>query len=105
MRTLTITGFAYCKPAATYEHGKPNVVDGFTFDYCHMSTEDWGDEYIPAGTAELVITLPENFDPRVGAVDALTKRKAEIMAAFQARMNEIDKQISQFTAIEYVEAT
>jgi hypothetical protein len=99
-----ITGFAYCQPASSWEVDQSNVVDGFRFNFIHIDPVRMGGDYIPAGTATLTIESPDNFDPRGGAVELLNERKKEIMAEFQARMNEIDKQISQYTAIEYVEA-
>lgn len=97
-----IKGFAYCKPSASYDAGNANVIDGFSYNYCHMSAETFGGEYIHVGTAELIVDVPDDFDPRSGAVDMLQKRKKEMMAEFQERMNEIDRQISQYTALEFV---
>jgi hypothetical protein len=105
MKQITITGFAYCKPAAQYELNNQSVIDGFKYSFVHCDVSDWGDGYISAGTATLTIDLPEGFDPRAGAVKTLEEQRKKIQAEFQARMNEIDRQISQFTAIEYVEAT
>ncbi|MDH4481435.1 MAG: hypothetical protein QE279_01860 [Rhodoferax sp.] len=105
MKQITITGFAFCKPASDWEANHPNVLDGFKYDYVHCDVSDWGDGYISAGTATLTIDLPEGFDPRAGAVKTLEEQRKKIQAEFQARMNEIDRQISQFTAIEFVEAT
>ena len=52
------------------------------------------------GEATLTIDLPEGFDPRAGAVETLKEQKQELMAEFRARINQIDQQISQYTAIE-----
>lgn len=102
MKTITLTGFAYCKPAAEWESNQGNVFDGFRYGYsnCELS----GDGFIHAGTATLTVEVADDFDPRAGVVDALKEQKQKLMAQFQARINEIDKQISQYTAIEYVEA-
>jgi hypothetical protein len=101
MKTITVTGFAHCRPASNWQAGDSNVIDGFQFGYCHIKLE--GDGYIPAGTATLTIEVPDDFDPRMGVVDALKDQKQKLMAEFQSRINEIDKQISQYTAIEYAE--
>ena len=103
MKTLTINGFALCEPAESYEHKNPNCFDGFTYRFSQYDMTDVKG-YITAGTATLTINITEGFDPRGGAVKALEEQRKKIQAEFQARMNEIDKQISQFTAIEYAEA-
>lgn len=103
MKQITIQAFAYCKPAESYQHHQPNVVDGFAYSFIHCDVKDFGSGYIPAGTAILTIDLPEGFDPRGGAVKELEAQRKKIQAEFQARMNEIDRQISQFTAIEFAE--
>jgi hypothetical protein len=97
-KQITIKGFAYCEPAKSYESGQPNYVDGFRYGYCHVKLEGAG--YIHAGTVTMTINLPEGFDPRSGAVKTLEEQRKKIQAEFQARMVEIDRQISQFTAIE-----
>ena len=99
MKQLTIKGFAYCQPAESWEHGKPNVVDGFAYRFT-SSNMDGCKGYIHVGESTLTIDLPEGFDPRAGAVETLKAEKQKIMAEFQARINQIDQQISQYTAIE-----
>lgn len=98
MKQLTIKGFAYCKPAHEYETGNTNCRDGFAYGFCHMQLDGYG--FISAGPATMTIDLPEGFDPRSGAVEVLKEQKQKLMAEFQARINQIDQQISQFTAIE-----
>jgi len=100
MKTMTINGFAYCKPAESYHKGDVNVIDGFRYYFNCTSVEGWGDGYINAGEAQLIITLPEGFDPRGGAVKALEEQKRELMAEFQKRITQIDEQINRFTALE-----
>ena len=99
MKTLTIEALAYCVPAEDYEFESKNVFDGFKYDFAMTDISKLGGKYIYAGTSKLVITLPENFDPRDGAVKALEKQKQQIKAEFQARITEIERQISQFQAI------
>jgi hypothetical protein len=98
MKQITIKGFAHCKPANKWNTEDSNYRDGFSYDFCHVELE--GDGFIKAGTATLTIDLPEGFDPRAGAVETLKAEKQKIMAEFQARINQIDQQISQYTAIE-----
>ena len=99
MKTITIEGFAYCMPAESYQVDRADVFDGFKFDFAMADMSTLGGKYINAGTSKLIITLPENFDPRDGAVKALEKQKQQIKAEFQARITEIERQISQFQAI------
>lgn len=97
MKQITIQGFAHCSPSYSWRKDDSNVINGFAYDFCNIQLE--GDGYIPVGTATLTIDLPEGFDPRSGAVKTLEEQRKKIQAEFQARMNEIDKQISQYTAI------
>ena len=98
MKQITINGFAHCRPAKSHRHGDANVIDGFAYDFCHVQLD--GDGCIAVGEATLTFDLPEGFDPRAGAVETLKEQKQKLMAEFQARINQIDQQISQFTAIE-----
>ena len=97
MKTFTIEGFAHCQPAKDYQHGDANCVDGFVYGFSAIKFDHC--DYICAGTATLIIAQPKNFDPRCEAVKELEKQKKAIKAAFQARITEIDRQISQFQAI------
>ena len=99
MKQITIKGFAYCKPAESWEADRTDVFNGFRYGFIYTNI-DGTNGYIHAGTSTLTIDLPEGFDPRAGAVETLKAEKQKIMAEFQARINQIDQQISQFTAIE-----
>ena len=98
MKKITIKGFAHCTPANSWQSDSSNYRDGFAYDFCHVQLD--GDGFIAVGEATLTIDLPEGFDPRAGAVETLKEQKQKIMAEFQARINQIDQQISQYTAIE-----
>ena len=98
MKQITIKGFAHCKPAQSYQHGDAHVIDGFSYHFCHVQLD--GDGFIAVGEATLTFDLPEGFDPLAGAVETLKEQKQKLMAEFQARINQIDQQISQYTAIE-----
>jgi len=107
MKQITIQGFAYCKPAKSYETSNPNCIDGFTYDFIAFDPSEFSGnsvDYIHIGKATITIDAPDNFDPRAGAVQALEEQRKRIQAEFQARITEIDRQISQYTAIEYMEA-
>lgn len=98
MKQITIKGFAHCMAASNWEAECSHYRDGFTYGFCYIPLD--GDGYIAVGPATLTIDLPEGFDPRAGAVETLKAEKQKIMAEFQARINQIDQQISQYTAIE-----
>lgn len=98
MKQLTITGFAHCKPAHECQAVDSNYRDGFAFGFSPVALNDGG--FIGAGKATMTIELPDNFDPRVGAVETLKARKLQAMSDFQKLITQIDQQISQYTAIE-----
>ena len=98
MKQITIKGFAHCRPASEHQSRNSNYRDGFSYGFANVQLE--GDGFIPVGPATVTIDMPEDFDPRAGAVETLKQRKQQIMAEFQARINQIDQQISQYTAIE-----
>ena len=98
MKQITIKGFAHCRPASNWQAKDANCINGFAYGFCDVELE--GDGFIKAGTATLTIDLPEGFDPRAGVVETLKEQKQKLMAEFQARINQIDQQISQYTAIE-----
>lgn len=98
MKQITIKGFAHCRPASDWNANDSNYRDGFSYGFCHIELDR--DGYIKAGTSTLTIEVADDFDPRAGAVETLKAEKQKIMAEFQARINQIDQQISQYTAIE-----
>lgn len=54
------------------------------------------------GESEIEVEIPVNFDPRPGMVAALEDEKRELQAKFTARITEINAQISNLQAIEFV---
>ena len=47
------------------------------------------------------VDIPDEFDPRAKQVELLRAEKTKAMAEFQARITEIDRQISKLTALEF----
>ena len=86
-------------------------VEGFI----SLNTNDWagenaysfnrfemrGDGYVNVMPYTFEFTLPEGFDPRAELVEALKADKVKLMAEFQNRVTEIERKISELTAIEY----
>lgn len=98
MKTIELKGFVHCKPAADWDNG-PFVIDGLKYDFWQW--EDLKNSGL-ALVAPYTITLevPDNFNPNGQFVAALEAEKKKVMAEFQNRITEIDRQISQFLAIE-----
>jgi hypothetical protein len=85
-----IDGFIEYRPAA-YEGEQE-----FLFHRCTM--EDYGFVTVMPFTIEFEV--PDDFDPRQKMVEMLNAKKREVMAEFQKRLTEIDKQINKYTALE-----
>ena len=99
MRTITLNGFIQSKPKE-YWAGEENCVDGFElsfFKYEELTCAG----YSLVCPASITFDVPDNWDPRAGAVKALEEKRKELQAEFQARMSEIERQISQYTALEF----
>ena len=69
----------------------------YSFHTCTLP--DLGYVKVMAHTIE--IDIPEDFDPREKMVDLLKAEKKKLMADFHKRCKEIEKQISELTAITY----
>lgn len=57
-------------------------------------------DYVDVCEATIEVEVPDNFDPRGAQVESLKRQKQELMADFQARVTEIERQISKLTALE-----
>ena len=53
----------------------------------------------------ITFELPEKFNPNDQFIAKLEAEKQKIRAEFQKRITDIDRQISEFQAIEFVEQT
>lgn len=51
------------------------------------------------GEQEITYEVPDNYDFDVGVISALQKKKQLVMAEFQARITEIERQIQEHLAI------
>lgn len=85
----TITGFISYK-AASYPGDSE-----FYFHLCGMS--EYG--YTTVMPHSFEVEIPDSFDPRVEQVKALQAEKIKLMADFKARRTQIERKISELTAI------
>lgn len=91
----TITGVITYKKSL-YEEG-----EDFHFQHCEM--KDYG--YITVMPHSIEVEIPDDFDPRACQVDLLKAEKVKLIAAFQKRCTEIERQISELTALTFEAAT
>lgn len=97
MEKMTIKGFIQCEPASNWDN---NTFEGFTFSFwTYKDMTSHG--YSLVCPIELTFEIPEGFDPRGEVVKRLEEQKRKVQAEFQAKITEIERQISQFTAIEF----
>lgn len=59
-------------------------------------------DYTDVCEATVEVEVPDNFDPREAQVESLLRQKQALMAEFQTRCTEIERQISKLTALEAV---
>jgi hypothetical protein len=64
------------------------------------SVHNW-DSYVVAAPHTISLMLPESFDPRPIAVQALEAKREKLKAEFAASVAAINAQISKLTAIGY----
>lgn len=50
---------------------------------------------------EVEIEVPDNYDPRAQQIAALEAQKQKIMADFQQSVTDINRRISELSAVEY----
>ena len=63
------------------------------------------DDRILVGPQQITVDVPVAFDPRGPLVANLEERKRKLQAEFAACVTEINRQISELTAIECSEAS
>lgn len=93
---VTVKGFVHTRPADPWDN--KNVVDGMNYTFFGFEdAKSMGWVAVSPHTFEFVV--PEGFDHRVKAVEALEEKRKEVRAEFQARITEIDAQIAKFKAL------
>lgn len=68
-----------------------------------IDMSEYGYILVTTKEVEVLIDIPEGFDPVTGQVDSLKKEKQKIGAEAQLKMNNIDEQIQSLLAIEFQE--
>lgn len=53
------------------------------------------------GPQEIEVEVPDHFDPRPAQIAVLEARKQKIMADFQQSVTDINRRISELSAVEY----
>jgi hypothetical protein len=53
------------------------------------------------GPQEIEIEVPDHFDPRPAQIAVLEAQKQKIMADFQKSVTDINRRISELSAVEY----
>lgn len=89
MKTITIDGFIEYRPKSY------GIEQEFYFHNNRMA--EYG--YVEVMPYSFAVEIPDDFDPRAQQVEMLKEKKRELMVAFQARCTEIERQISELTAI------
>lgn len=55
--------------------------------------------YVTVMPLSIEVDIPDSFDPRAEKVKALQAEKIKLMADFQARCTQIEREISELTAL------
>jgi len=71
-----------------------------THDYVKMPIDDTYQKTAVICEHEFEVETPDDFDPRPQQVAALQAAKQKVRAEFAARINEIERQISELTCLE-----
>ena len=70
--------------------------------YKIFSTETLGDnDFTLVGPVTVEAEVPDAFDPRPGKIAALKTERARLRAKLGARLTDIERQISELTAIDH----
>lgn len=87
-----MTVYVYWEPSQ-YEEGGGH----FQF-FTREGMGRYGD-YVPAGSVEVDIDLPEGFDPRALLVESLTNKKAAIIRLATKEAEVLEEKIQQLLAL------
>jgi len=60
-----------------------------------------GPEYVPIKEVEIDLEIPDGFNPIPQQVDALRKKKKEVMAESERKLNDLEGQIQSLLCIEF----
>lgn len=95
MAAATIKGFIHFRGEARYG----------TDRYAFFSSEDMSEcGYTKVMAHEFVVEIPDEFNPTAAQLDALEKTKTELSKEFNARIAQINDQISKLQCLEFTPA-
>ena len=83
--------------AETKTHIQKTAYELYPFD---MSKATYSEGRVLIGIQDVTVEIPESFDIRDGLVKNLEREKKALMAEFNKRVTEIDRQIQTYLAIE-----
>lgn len=96
MKTIELKGFVHCKPV---EYGYNQIIGNLEYGFFQCDdAKSVG--YALVAPYTLTLEIPDSCNPNGQFIEALEAEKKKVMAAFQNRITEIDRQISQFLAID-----
>jgi len=100
---VEIKGFIYAVGTRHFDEQTLKYVDGPKFEYREsgiLAGREHFENYVLIGPVEFPFEVPEEFDPRAELVKGLEAKKKRLMAEFNQRVTEIDRQIQTYLAIE-----
>lgn len=100
---ITIQGFLYAKGTRHFDVKTSKMVDGPEYSFWtngDLHNSEHFRDYALIGPHEIVAEVPDSFDPRQQLADNLKAEKKRLMAEFNRRVTEIDRQIQTYLAIE-----
>ncbi|MFM0141791.1 hypothetical protein [Paraburkholderia sp. RL18-085-BIA-A] len=102
---ISIPGFIYAKGTRHLDVATFKMVEGPEYSFwtsgdLHKS-EHFRDLAL-VGPHEIIADIPDSFDPRQQLAENLKAEKKRLMADFNKRITDIDRQIQEYLAIEAV---
>jgi hypothetical protein len=100
---VTIKGHIYAVGTRHFDSKTAKFIDGPRFEFAECATLGGSkcfEDYVLVGPVEFPFEVPDEFDPRAALVKNLEAEKKRLMADFNQRVTEIDRQIQTYLAIE-----
>lgn len=95
-KQMLVTTYAYRAKKRAYPAGHAELMASFG----PLSPTFEDEEFQIIGTQEVEVDFPDNFNFDDRLVQILQEKKRELMAEFQNRITEIERQIQEHLAIE-----
>lgn len=100
MAKHTIHGFITMRMPMYEGDPQAGKVDYYTYDPRKYSGNE---NLVIVREEDIVLDVPDDFDPRPVMVDALREQKVAVMAEATKRATQIEQRIQSLLAIEYVQ--